>query len=171
MKSLPESIRELCSALSDNAHHLQAHAERFLSCADAETMLGLEVTKQKAEVYQKAYGDLLVSLLATLEHADTVASSLSCAVSQADAPEHEPYERAIYQKWEQYERYRAMIIHYLESTRSFVDPRAAQKELPYVRLVGYTRDLAHNARVYAEEFPFDFPTDSCQTNRYEPPRR
>ena len=164
MKSLTESIMEQCASLSEAAKQIEQDANRFLSCFDTHTILGLGITEEQEKSYQSAFQTLLFSLLANLEKTDKIGAALSSLVTLSDDPRRECDETFASQMWSTYERYRALIIQYLEDTNFFIKRNVAQDKISYADLVSRTRDLIHNARLLAENFTFDFPNASTQTN-------
>ncbi len=163
MKSLQESILDVCRELSVAAIQLQHDGERFLSSFDTETALGLAISDDQAKAYQTAFNSLLFSLLHSIECTDKIGARLSALVALAERPENESIENAIYQKWNLYERYRRMIIQYLENTKPYVARKAAWKEISCAPLLKHTRDLVQNIHAYAEEFALDLGSPAEQS--------
>ena len=163
MKSLQESITEVCRELSAAATQLQLNGECFLSSFDTETALGLAISDEQAKAYQQAFDTFLFSLLRNLDGTDEIGARLSTLVALAERPENESIEHAIYQKWNLYERYRRMIIQYLENTKPYVARKVAWKEVSYTPLLKHTRDLLQNIHAYAEEFVLDLESPAEQS--------
>ena len=162
MKSLQNSILNICRELSAAATQLQHDGERFLACFDTKTALGFVISDEQAKAYQTAFDTFLFSLLRILDDTDRIGMRLSELVPLAERPENEPIENAIYQKWNLYERYRRMIIQYLENTKTYVARKVAWKEISYTPLLKHTRDLVQNTRAYAEEFALEWEVSAEQ---------
>lgn len=162
MTAIQEDLRLLCDELVKESNAFQGKGEHFLSHFTTQDILSFSKNEKAEKIRETAFAAWISDVLSALERTDAIGLRLGQLVAYAEKPECEAYEPAILQKWALYERYRQMLIQYIEDATPFMRKDTIWKEASHSPLLKSTHSLLQNASRYAAEFSFNAPATSVE---------